>query len=71
MGKIQVNNISKAFKDVIALDDVSFTLESGTITGLIGPSAAGKSVLLKVLAGIYPQDSGTFDLGIEKKKEKF
>ena len=69
MGKIQVNTISKTFKDVIALDDVSFTLESGTITGLIGPSAAGKSVLLKVLAGIYPQDSGTFDLGIENKKD--
>ena len=69
MGKIQVNTMSKTFKDVIALDDVSFTLESGTITGLIGPSAAGKSVLLKVLAGIYPQDSGTFDLGIENKKD--
>ena len=69
MGKIQVNNISKTFKDVQALDDVSFTLEGGTITGLIGPSAAGKSVLLKVLAGIYPQDCGTYDLGIENKKD--
>lgn len=69
MDEIRVDNITKIFKDNVVLRDVSFSIPKGKITGLIGPSAAGKSVLLKILAGIYPQTSGSFDLGIENKKD--
>ncbi|MGI6681369.1 MAG: ABC transporter ATP-binding protein [Bdellovibrionota bacterium] len=69
MKNIEVNNITKSFSNVEALKDVSFSLKASTITGLIGPTASGKSVLLKVLAGIYEQDSGTFDLGIKNKSD--
>jgi len=42
-----------------ALDDVSFTVEKGSITGLIGPNGAGKSTMLKIISGIYRPTEGT------------
>lgn len=69
MEQIKVENLTKTFRDVVALHKVSFNLNVGTITGLIGPCASGKSVLLKVLAGIYKQDSGSFDLKIKSPKD--
>ncbi len=42
-----------------ALDDVSFTVEKGSIVGLIGPNGAGKSTLLKIISGVYKQSGGT------------
>ena len=42
-----------------ALDDVSFTVEKGSITGLIGHNGAGKSTILKVISGIYRPTAGT------------
>jgi ABC-type polysaccharide/polyol phosphate transport system ATPase subunit len=41
-----------------ALDDVSFAVEAGEMFGIIGPNGSGKSTLLKVVAGIYPADTG-------------
>jgi ABC-type polysaccharide/polyol phosphate transport system ATPase subunit len=45
-----------------ALDDVSFSVEAGEMFGIIGPNGSGKSTLLKLLAGIYPADSGTLSV---------
>ena len=45
-----------------ALDDVSFTAENGSVTGLIGHNGAGKSTLLKIISGIYPPTSGSVAL---------
>lgn len=45
-----------------ALDDVSFTAEKGSVTGLIGHNGAGKSTLLKIISGIYPPTSGSVAL---------
>ena len=45
-----------------ALDDVSFTAEKGSVTGLIGHNGAGKSTLLKIISGIYPPTSGSVTL---------
>ena len=48
---LQVNQITKTFGGIFALDEVSFDLEEGDILGIIGPNGSGKSTLAQVLAG--------------------
>jgi sulfate transport system ATP-binding protein len=55
---IEARNISKLFGDFVALDDVSLSVESGSLTALLGPSGSGKSTLLRVIAGLEVPDSG-------------
>jgi ABC-type sugar transport system ATPase subunit len=55
---LRMENVSKSFPGVQALDDVSLTVHSGEILGLIGENGAGKSTLMKILSGVYPRDSG-------------
>lgn len=55
---IKLNGIVKAFDDRRVLNGVSFSLERGELTGLVGPSGGGKSVLLKVLGGVLAPDAG-------------
>lgn len=58
MDLIQVQNLSKAFPGVQALDNVSLELLQGEIHGLMGENGAGKSTLMKILCGVYRRDSG-------------
>jgi len=62
-GDLAINNVSLAFGDKQVLKDVSFTVESGTKTAVIGPTAAGKTQLLYVLIGLLQPTSGnvTYD----------
>ncbi len=55
---LTMNNITKTFPGVKALDNVNFSLKKGEIHALLGENGAGKSTLIKVLAGIYQADSG-------------
>jgi sulfate/thiosulfate transport system ATP-binding protein len=55
---IEARNVSKLFGDFVALDDVSLSVESGSLTALLGPSGSGKSTLLRVIAGLEVPDSG-------------
>jgi methyl-galactoside transport system ATP-binding protein len=66
---LQINNISKSFPGVKALDGVSMDLRAGTIHSLMGENGAGKSTLMKCLFGIYSADEGEFFL--EDKKVNF
>ena len=50
--------MTKKFKEIKVLDDVSLTLESGKIYGLVGRNGSGKSVLLKIICGFYYPTSG-------------
>ncbi|MFL6240799.1 MAG: sulfate/molybdate ABC transporter ATP-binding protein [Actinomycetes bacterium] len=59
---IQVRNVSKAFGDFAALDDVSIDIPSGSLTALLGPSGGGKSTLLRVVAGLEQPDTGRVDI---------
>jgi len=59
---IAVNNVSKHFGDFAALDEVSVSVEAGSLTALLGPSGSGKSTLLRVIAGLERPDSGTVSI---------
>ena len=58
MEAIQIKNISKKYKDVVALDNVSFSFEYGKIYGLLGRNGAGKSTLINIIANRIFADSG-------------
>src|SRR4051812_34478976 len=60
---IEVRNVTKAFGDFTALDDVSLTVRDGSLTALLGPSGGGKSTLLRVIAGLEMPDGGTVHIG--------
>jgi ABC-type sugar transport system ATPase subunit len=55
---LELRNISKSFGAVDALRDVDLTLHSGEVTALTGDNGAGKSVLIKTIAGIHSPDGG-------------
>lgn len=56
--KVELQDISKRFGAVQANDRVSFTVEAGSIQGLLGENGAGKSTLVKILSGFISRDSG-------------
>lgn len=56
---LRVTGVSKSFPGVKALDNVNLEIEKGEIHGLIGENGAGKSTIIKIIAGIYPHDEGT------------
>ncbi len=58
MAVLEVQNITKKFSGVTALDSVSLKLQPGTVTALIGENGAGKSTLLKIMSGIYTDFEG-------------
>src|SRR6186713_2365220 len=55
---LHFQEITKRFPGVLALDDVSLTVEKGSCHALMGENGAGKSTLGKILAGVYTADAG-------------
>ena len=55
---IEVRNVMKEFDGFRALDDMSMTVPTGAVYGLVGPNGAGKSTIIRHLTGIYRQDAG-------------
>lgn len=58
MSVLTVNNLTKRFGGLVAVDDLSLTLEEGEILGLIGPNGAGKTTVFNCLSGFLPSDEG-------------
>jgi ABC-2 type transport system ATP-binding protein len=59
MAAIELHGLTKRFGDVTAVDDLTFELQAGTVTGLLGPNGAGKTTTLRMLLGLVAPTSGT------------
>ncbi|GAA4228392.1 ABC-2 type transport system ATP-binding protein [Streptosporangium album] len=59
MSAIGVTHLSKSFGGVRAVDDLSFTVEPGTVTAFLGPNGAGKTTTLRMILGLVTPTSGT------------
>jgi len=60
---IEFNGVSKAFKDRLLIDNLSFSIPAGAIVGIIGPNGAGKSTLFRMITGMEQPDSGEVNIG--------
>jgi branched-chain amino acid transport system ATP-binding protein len=58
MSMLRLDSITKIFGGLTALEDVSFSVAAGSITGVIGPNGAGKTTLFNIVTGLYAQTSG-------------
>ena len=56
---IEISHLTKRFGGVTAVDDVSFTVPPGTVTGFLGPNGAGKSTTMRIIMGLERADTGT------------
>ena len=68
---LEMNNISKTFPGVKALDEVSFKVKKGEIHCLVGENGAGKSTLMKVLSGVYPHGDYEGDIVFNGQVQKY
>ncbi len=65
-----LEGVTKRFKDLLALDNVSFALQEGDIFGYIGPNGAGKTTTIKIIVGLLRQGQGTVSIGGYPMPEK-
>ena len=56
---LRVDNVTVRFGGIVALDNLSLDVISGSIQAVIGPNGAGKSTMLNVITGLYTVDSGS------------
>lgn len=67
---LSVSNIAKSFGGVKAVNEASFKVREGSITGLIGPNGAGKSTMVNLISGVLHADEGAVLLGNENISRK-
>jgi ABC-2 type transport system ATP-binding protein len=63
MSAIEVRDLTKRFGAVTAVDDLTFTVRPGSVTGFLGPNGAGKTTTLRVLLGLVAPTAGTATIG--------
>lgn len=67
---LELQDISKSYEELKALNRVSFTLRAGEVVGLLGPNGAGKSTLMKILTGYIKNWHGSIRYGTNDLREK-
>jgi ABC-2 type transport system ATP-binding protein len=55
---VRVSSLTKRYDEVVAVDDLTFSLAAGTVTGFLGPNGAGKTTTLRLLLGLAEPDAG-------------
>src|SRR6266536_1351093 len=55
---VSVRSLTKRYGEVVAVDDVTFSLQAGTVTGYLGPNGAGKTTTLRLLLGLAEPTAG-------------
>ncbi|MEP7029858.1 MAG: ABC transporter ATP-binding protein [Pseudolabrys sp.] len=63
---LEVKGISKRFRGLVAVDQLSFEVSQGCIFAVIGPNGAGKTTLFNMIAGVFPPDRGTITFAGEQ-----
>jgi len=63
---LSVDNVSKRFRGLVAVDRLSFAVPAGSIFAVIGPNGAGKTTLFNMIAGVFPPTSGGITFGGER-----
>lgn len=63
MALLEVDEVSKSFRGLRAVEGATFSVEAHTITALIGPNGAGKTTLFNLVAGVYRPDRGDIRMG--------
>lgn len=67
---IEVNNLTKKFKEVTALDRISFSINDGEILGFLGPNGAGKTTTMKIITGFISPSSGSIKVnGLDSRED--
>ena len=59
---LEIARVSKRFRGLLAIDNVTFSVAQGSIFAVIGPNGAGKTTLFNLIAGVFPPDAGTIIL---------
>jgi ABC-2 type transport system ATP-binding protein len=62
-GRIAVSGLTKQYRGVTAVNDLSFTVEPGRVTGFLGPNGAGKTTTLRMLLNLVMPTAGTATIG--------
>lgn len=73
---LKVESLTKKYRNVVAVDDISFSLNQGDIVGLLGPNGAGKSTTIKTIVGLLRKNAGSITIGnypsvSQEAKKKF
>jgi ABC-2 type transport system ATP-binding protein len=63
MDAIEISGLTKRYGDTCAVDDLSFTVEPGRVTGFLGPNGAGKSTTMRMVLGLDRPDAGSATIG--------
>jgi branched-chain amino acid transport system ATP-binding protein len=63
---LEVRGLSKRFRGLLAVDNVSFNVEQGSIFAVIGPNGAGKTTLFNIIAGVFAPDQGSIAFAGER-----